>query len=234
MTSLLIRKVELVLRAHRFVRGLAGGCALILLAGLVTACAPPRYTYIADSSAATYFKVPHYWQQVSPAQLCSAIELLASARTCPTDWTIAYADSHDPSGMGFLAWNLGQPFVYSQVSPYTSTTGTALTDETLQDFYLPFTAEDRLEAMESGTFDLADFKQLRDTAISFKGGFYGFRETYDYTIPGGLADTFDEDVLTNTDGTTIYFLLVHCTTSCYNQDQADIDAVMSSFTVRSR
>ena len=56
-----------MLRAHRFVTGLAGGSALLLLAGLVTACAPPQYTYIADSSAATYFKVPHYWQQVSPA-----------------------------------------------------------------------------------------------------------------------------------------------------------------------
>lgn len=221
-------------RAHRFVTGLAGGSALLLLAGLVTACAPPQYTYIADSSAATYFKVPHYWQQVSPAQLCTAEELLASSKTCPTGWSIAYANSHNPPGMGLLEWDLNRPFVFSQVLPYTSSTGSALTDETLQDFYLPFTAEDRLEALESGTFALTGFKQLRDTEISLKGGFYGFRETYDYTIPGGSADTFDEDVLTNTDGTTVYFLLVHCTTRCYSQDQADIDAVMSSFTVRSR
>jgi len=227
-----------VLRAHRFVTGLAGGCALLLLATLVTACAPPQYTYIADSSAATYFKVPHYWQQVSPADLCTAIEEMANAKTCPTDWTIAYGDSHDPSGLGLQAWNLSQPFAYSQVSPYTSSSGTALTDETLQDYYLPFTAEGRENAAETAAesgepYPLTGFKQLRDASIRLSGGYYGFRETYDYTYPGGLADTFDEDILTNADGTTIYFLIVHCTTSCYSQDQAAIDAVMSSFTVRS-
>jgi hypothetical protein len=220
------------------VTGLAGGCALLLLATLVSGCAPPQYTYIADSSAAAYFKVPHYWQQVSPADLCTAIEAMANASTCPTDWTIAYADSRDPSGFGFQAWNLSQPFVYSQVSPYTSSSGTPLTEETLQDFYLPFTAQGRENAIETAeesgeAYPLTGFKQLRDTPIRLSGGYYGFRETYDYTFAGEIADTYDEDILTNAAGTTIYFLLVHCTTSCYSQAQTAIDAVMSSFTVRS-
>jgi hypothetical protein len=48
-----------------------------------------------------------------------------------------------------------------------------------------------------------------------------------------VADTWDEDVLTNANQTVVYFLMVHCTNSCYSQNQADINTVMSSFTVGS-
>jgi len=31
----------------------------------------------------------------------------------------------------------------------------------------------------------------------------------------------------------VYLLVIHCTTSCYSNQQTDINDVMSSFTVRS-
>jgi len=74
---------------------------------------------------------------------------------------------------------------------------------------------------------------LRDQTITGKQGVHGVRETFQYTFPGGVADTFDEDVLTNADQTVVYFLMVHCTNSCYSQNQTNIDTVMSSFTVGS-
>jgi len=40
-------------------------------------------------------------------------------------------------------------------------------------------------------------------------------------------------VLTNADQTVVYFLMVHCTATCYSQAQNNIDTVMSSFTVGS-
>ena len=48
-----------------------------------------------------------------------------------------------------------------------------------------------------------------------------------------MADTFDMVALTNADQTEVYLLVVHCTTSCYSNDQTEINDVMSSFTVRS-
>jgi hypothetical protein len=224
----------LAFKARRIVRGLAWGCALLLGAGLIASCAPPQYRYISDSNDHAYFKVPHYWQQVSPADLCKVLEQQASSRTCPAGWDIAYEAGQDPSALDFPALDLSRPFVYSEVAPYTPQNNTPLTAETLQDFFLPFTAAERAAAEESGDFPLTDFKQLRDATVTLHGGFYGFRETFDYSIPGGPANTFDEDILTNAAGTTIYFLVVHCTASCYSQDQTAINEVMSSFTVRSQ
>jgi hypothetical protein len=222
----------LAFKAHRVTTGLARGCALLLGTALITSCAPPQYTYVTDSGDSTYFKVPHYWQEVTPSSLCAELEKESGASTCPTGWSIAYEADHDPSAVNFLADNLKQPFVFSEVEPYTSQTGAALTTEQLQDFFLPFTAEARESDALSG-FPLTNFVQLRDATIKLNGGFYGYRETYQYTFPDGNADTFDQDVLTNSAGTTIYFLVLHCTTSCYSQDQSVINDIVSSFTVRS-
>jgi hypothetical protein len=40
-------------------------------------------------------------------------------------------------------------------------------------------------------------------------------------------------VLTNANQTTVYYLVVHCTATCYTQNQKDIDAILSSFNVGS-
>ena len=69
--------------------------------------------------------------------------------------------------------------------------------------------------------------------ITAKQGVHGVRETYQYTFPGGMVDTFDEDVLTNADATTAYMLVVHCTATCYSQNETSINTVLSSFTVGS-
>ena len=102
----------------------------------------------------------------------------------------------------------------------------------LRDFMLPVTSNSRQADAASG-FPLTNFKQLRDQTITGTQGVHGVRETFQYTFPGGVSDTFDEDVLTNANQTVVYFLLVHCTNSCYNQNQDNIDTVMSSFTVGS-
>jgi hypothetical protein len=220
----------LAFRAHRLVTGLAWGCALLLGAAL-TSCAAPRFTYITDSGNSTYFKVPFGWQQVTPADLCTELEAATNTSTCPTNWSTAYEAEHQPSASGFLAGDLNRPFVYSEVTPYTSTS-TPLTTETLEDFFLPVTTQAQEEEAEDG-FPLTDFKSLRDDTLTLSQGYHGIRETFDYTYPGGVADTFDEVVLTNTAATTIYLLVLHCTTSCYDQYRTAISDVMSSFTVRS-
>jgi hypothetical protein len=222
----------LAYKAHRVVTGLTWGCAILLGAVLITSCAPPRYTYITDSADSTYFKVPHYWHEVSPTELCTELAKDSGSTTCTGSWSTAYEAIGNPSASNFLAFTITQPFVFSEVEAYTSSTDTPLTDDTLEDFFLPVSATARETDAEEG-FPLTDFQQLRDSTVTLNGGYHGVREVFDYTYPGGPADTFDEVVLTNSAGSTIYFLVTHCTTRCYSQDQGAINDVMSSFTVRS-
>jgi hypothetical protein len=222
----------LALKAHRKVQGLAWGGALLLATALVSGCSPPQYTYVGDSGNSTYFKVPHYWGQVSSTDLCQELETYMQTDACPPYWTIAFEAQHKAAASAFIDFDLNQPFVYSQVTPYQSTTGTQLTDETLEDVFLPVSQTARETDATEG-FPLTNFKSLLDTTVSYSGGYHGVREVFDYTEPGGATDTFDEIVLTNGNNSDIYMLLLHCRASCYAQDKTTINDVMSSFTVRS-
>jgi hypothetical protein len=94
------------------------------------------------------------------------------------------------------------------------------------------TATARQNASAQG-FPLTGFKQIRDQMLSLSQGVHGVRETFKYTFNGGITDTFDEVALTNADQTVVYLLVLHCTSSCYSNDQSEINDVMSSFTIRS-
>jgi len=219
--------------AFRSPRGLVGGLTILLAAVLIiglTACGAPQYTYVADTSAGTYYKVPYNWHQISQQALNSALE--AAGGSGAGVWSTAYDAGTAPSASHFLAADVGQPFVFAEVGTLSSTVSNQLSYNMLRDFMLPVTSDSRQADAASG-FPLTDFKQLRDQTITGTQGVHGVRETFQYTFPGGVADTFDEDVLTNADQTVVYFLMVHCTNSCYSQNQDKIDTVMSSFTVGS-
>ncbi len=221
-------------RAFRSTRGLIGGLTLLLMGVLgmvgLSACGAPQYNYVADSAAKTYYKVPHDWHQISQHDLNSALQAAGSSGA--GIWTTAFDAGTTPSASHFLSADVTQPFVFAEVGALPPTVSNELSYNVLRDFMLPVTAIARQNAMQSG-FPLTGFRQLRDDTITGKQGVHGVRETFQYTFPGGISDTFDEAVLTNADQTVVYFLMVHCTDSCYSQNQDKINTVLSSFTVGS-
>jgi hypothetical protein len=221
-------------RAFRSTRGLVGGLAILLVAVLSTiglsGCGAPQYTYVADSSARTFYKVPYAWHQISQKSLNAALQ--AAGGSGAGVWSTAYDADSSPSADHFLAAAVAQPFVFAEVGTLSPTVSAELSYNMLRDFMLPVTSSSRQADAQQG-FPLTNFKQLRDDTITAKQGVHGVRETFQYTFPNGVADTFDEDVLTNADQTVVYFLMVHCTNACYTKNQTNINTVMSSFTVGS-
>jgi hypothetical protein len=219
-------------RAFRTRRGLTGGLTLLFcvltIVGL-SACGAPAYNYVADDSAGTFYKVPAQWHQLSQKNLDAA--LTAEGLSGEGVWSTAFDGASAPSGNDFLAPDLSQPFVFAEVGNLSSTGSNELSYNMLRDFMFPVSSTAR---SEDTTFPLTDFKSLRDQMITGKQGVHGVRETFQYTFPTtGQTDTFDQEALTNADQTVVYFLLVHCTNSCYAQNQNDINTVMTSFTIGS-
>jgi hypothetical protein len=221
----------LTIRAFRSRRGLTGG--LTLLFGALTmiglsACGAPAYTYVADGSAGTYYKVPIQWHQLSQKNLDAA--LTAEGLSGDGIWSTAFDAASTPSGGDFLSPDLAKPFVWAEVGTLSPTASAEVSYNMLRDFMLPVSSSGR---QEDTTFPLTDFKSLRDQTITAPQGVHGVRETFQYTFPTGEVDTFDEDSLTNADQTVVYYLLVHCTNACYEQNQNAINTVMTSFTIGS-
>jgi hypothetical protein len=213
--------------AHRVAKGLVGGCA-VLLGVTVTGCGAPQYTYVANSNESTYFKVPHSWHQISG----SALTKIESELQYPAGaWQVAYEAGGSPNASDFLGFGSTHPFVFAEIGSLTPAGSQDLSYNVLRDIFLPVTSTARQN--EPSGYPLTGFKQIRDQNLTPGRGVHGVRETFDYTLQGGPTDTFDEIALTNAEQTVIYFLVLHCTTSCYSSDQTAINDVMSSFTIRS-
>jgi hypothetical protein len=221
-------------RAFRSTRGLIGGLT-ILLAGVfatvgLSGCGAPAYTYVADDAAGTYYKVPVQWHAIAQQQIDSLLQ--SEGGSTAGLWSTAFDAGAGPNADHVLAGDLSQPFAFAEVLTLNSTASNELSYNMLRDFMLPVTSSTRSTEAEEG-FPLTDFKQLLDQTITAKQGVHGVREIFQYTFPGGAANTFDEDVLTNADQTEVYLLIVHCTNTCYAQNQNAINTVMTSFTVGS-
>jgi hypothetical protein len=221
--------------AHRVAKGLVGGCAL-LLGVTVSGCGAPQYTYVANSGQSTYFKVPHGWHQIGASSLSG---IVAKVMGGDAGWQVAYEAGTHPTGNDFLAFGTSQPFVFAEIGTLTSDASQNMSYDALRDFFLPVSSTAQSDVQEEyaeskQTDPFTDFKSIRDEQLTPGYGVHGVRETFDYTLAnGGPTDTFDEIALTNSDSTVVYFMVLHCTSSCYNSNQTEINDVMSSFTVRS-
>jgi hypothetical protein len=208
--------------------------ALLVATGLMMAglsgCGAPAYTYVADSSAKTYYKVPTSWHSVSESSLD---QILTSGGQQTTGlWISGFDSGNSPSASNVLGYSPVDPVVFSEVVQLSETASNSLSYDGLRDFLLPVSATGRQAYATNGGSQLIGFRQSRDDTITAANGVHGVRETFEYTV-GGVVDTFDEVALTNSAQTVVYFLMAHCISTCYTQNQAGMNTIMSSFTVGS-
>jgi hypothetical protein len=209
------------------VSALAG--LVVALGAVLAGCSAPAYTYVANTKQQTYFKVPHGWTSIKSTAL---IKALTGGTNAGDMWTVGFDASGRPSADHVLPTVPTQPFVYATAAKVPSATSNALSYNLLKDMFLPVTSDDRTNATQEG-FPLTGFQLLKSTTIAAGQGIHGIREIFDYTYPGGQVVTFDQESLTDADATSAFMLLIHCTQTCYQQNQAAINTVMESFTVRS-
>ena len=105
-------------RAFRSTRGLTGGLAFLLMGALATVglsgCGAPAYTYVADSAAKTYYKVPTQWHQISQKDLNAALK--AAGGSSAGIWSTAFDAGTAPSRRTTSSRRrLDKPFVFAEV-----------------------------------------------------------------------------------------------------------------------
>ncbi len=220
-------------KTSRFGKVLGGLGVLLAVVVAAAGCAAPQFTYVADSSASTYFKVPYGWHRISDVSLAAQFKTPGSALGQNGTWDIAYDAATAPTAVHLFSPNATEPFAFSFVAPLNSSASQTLSDNGLRDVLLPVTSAARLAAAQGGSFPLTHFRLLRDKVINPGSGVHGVWDTYSYTYPGGTTDTFDQVALTNSAKSQLYVLMVHCIATCYTQNRDQIDTIVSSFTVRS-
>jgi hypothetical protein len=215
---------------RRTAAGLAAAGLLAVLAG----CGAPAFTYAADSADNAYFKVPSAWRPMDPHALAATQSSeLANSAAGPAGgslaWSRAYAAQWNAQA-GSLLTASTEPVVYASVQSLSTRLRESLSFNFMRDLLLPVTANARQQAAASGS-PLTGFTLISSTVITAKDGVRGINELFEYTI-NGQPDAFDQTVLTNGSTTKLYLLLVQCYQGCFVAHQAQIKAVVDSFTVR--
>lgn len=219
----------------RSVRALNGILLLVTSVGALVACGSPKYTYVKNSGAKTYFKVPAGWHKIDQNSLDRTLSAddpdSASAQARKKiSWSIAYDAAGDPSASHLLGTAGNEPFVYASVRQLTDAERGAVSLDHLRNIFLPVTDDARQAAVSQG-LPFGDFELLRDQELTPGGGIRGVRETYNYAVPLGGLQTFDLTAYVSDDG-HMYVLILRCTAHCYRQRAKELDSIVKSFTVR--
>jgi hypothetical protein len=200
--------------------------ALLIIVGLTVAgCLSPDYTYVADSSDNAYFKVPPGWHEVSPASL---LQYQGQSSQGTYLWSRAYDDTASPSVKDVFS-SSSKPVVYASVLALSASQASDVSFNSMRDLLLPVTSTAR-NAASAAHVALSGFQLLSDQMITDRHHDRGIREIFDYNL-GTIPETFDLTVMTNSDTTKLFFLLVHCQTASFAANYPQIAKVVGSFTV---
>ena len=200
--------------------------ALIIVGLLVTGCVAPQYTYVTDSADSAYFKVPPSWRQVDQSTLQAAEG--TSSQEGAYLWSRAYDDTAKPSINNVFS-SSAAPVAYASVLSLSSAERSDVSFNSMRDLLLPVTSTAR-NAAAANHEQLSGFASLADEVITDSHNDRGIREIFDYDL-GATPETFDLTVFTNSATTKLYFLLVHCSATCFASNYHQIATVVGSFTV---
>jgi hypothetical protein len=206
--------------------GVAAAATLLVT---LTSCAAPAYEYASDNADGAYFKVPSSWPQVNASGVTQVENDLSQSNAGSFTWARAYSAVTNPPARDLLAGS-DQPVVYATVQTMSGSLREALSFNNMRDLLLPVTPQARSAAQKAGS-TLTGFKSIASDTVTSSDGVRGINELFEYDI-NGQPDAFDLTVMTNSETTKLYLLLVQCYQSCFLSHAAQIKTVVNSFTVR--
>lgn len=207
---------------------------VVPLAALVVGlagCGVSPYTYVKNSSAQLFLKVPANWHQLDPNAVGDATYAATQSveTTGDVTWVSAFDGAAVPSANHIFAPDTPQPIVLVELLDLTAAGQAALSFNAMRNLFLPVTDDARAKVSADST--LGAFRNLADTVVTRAHGWHGIHVIFTYSLGGGPLQAFDQTVLTNTDSTKLCVLLARCTSDCYISQNRQIKDVVNSLTV---
>lgn len=199
---------------------------------LLAACGQTSYTYVKNSGDKTYLKLPRSWE------VLDAKPQVAPSDTLPAPWQQVF-DAAEPASLEHTTvYDTDQ--VTGRLTVFYVGAGEAdsLSTEGLRTAISPLKADpiSLTDEANAAKGRLLDFK-----IEARKGGLRGSRVVYELVDSTGSQFVLDQTSLidpkpyTNPKGNgsmfKIYALSLHCKTACYEKSKAEINDVVTSWTV---
>ena len=199
--------------------------ALLLVAVASLAACDSPYTYVENSEANTYFKVPKAWRLFDEndifASNITSLSPQQEAATRRAIWLVAFDASPRPSIRNLLQ-STKYPNGIARVSALSDEARDAFSFAALRNLIFP------IDETLSQDPQAVEILQIQDLVM--KEGFRGSRIIFNIRR-GENYLTVNQTGLVDLDTRSLYLLIVGCEAHCYVQNQKTIDEIVKSWTV---
>ncbi|MEI6406321.1 MAG: hypothetical protein WCO85_02220 [Actinomycetes bacterium] len=217
-----------------YIRKLGALCFVVIISSLaLTSCSGPSRLYAVDKTDGVYFSVPKNWIRVSNAALNAREGQGATGTALDRLYAVKWQEAFSPSKkitsshvLSLVAPTV--PLAYIRVRSLLPEEIDAVSYNSLRNMIVPVTS------WASGLDATAPEFQLLDDAESIQKIARGVHTVFEFTPKKGVSQTIDQTALVSDDRSTIYVLIVRCTSTCFSKNLKVIDEIVSSFTVRGK
>jgi hypothetical protein len=210
--------------------GVAGGPARLVLAVLLGATAvgcgdgERDNAYVAHSEAGLFLRLPPDWETFQVYNDNPAADPLTDPEAGP--WRLVFDGASEPDRAHLEEPTPEDPVGFVEIQPTPQ--GTGLTSYAEMRSLLGTTeSAEPVDPLDSPDFDVLDYEEFDI------GGYYGNRLTAD--TAGGAGDIRVTQIVASTDGADrLYVVRLLCSVECYGANEAEIEAMLDSFTLEAR
>lgn len=195
--------------------------ATLVVCLLMSACGGSEYRYVENRTNGVYFKVPDDWQVFGKEQILKGTSLTEDQRDRLRYLAAFDADPQPSLEHGFIEGS--HPFGLVRVR--------TLSIEERDSFSLAILRNELVNMDEIVDEELGNLNILSKAAITKPKGARGARHVYNVRTDT-TNFTVDQTGLVDAETNTVYFLIVGCTSACYDQNRNTITEIADSWTVK--
>jgi hypothetical protein len=176
-------------------------------------------------------RLPTSWVELDKKKVNTTA---AADQTADPGWVVYFDAARRPDPAHARSDSVDAPVLTARSISLTKEQAADLSDDQMRDFLTPVTesaqTQFKLSQISGGAPD-PKITTIRNLTVRGKVA-HGVHVVMGYDLGSG-QEVFDKVVLTNKNKTRLHLLLVHCSTTCFEQRGKEIEAVADSFTVKS-
>jgi len=208
-------------------------CLATISIALLVGCGDSSKIYSKNSELGVFFTVPNGWHQIPEEEIrtyeVEGADAAAKQKADLVLWQDAYSESKKTSAKNLLQLEAPKALTaFVRVRALTFEESDAMSYNSLRNLILPVTD------LISGNSQVVNDFQLLDEKEVITEEARGLQSIFSFTPKDGENETVHQTALLANDRRSIYFFLVRCTTECFNEEQAEVDAIVKSFTVKGK
>jgi len=194
----------------------------------VSGCASPEFRYVASPDDNVVFKVPRAWSTLDPKKVAPD-----SAGSQAIRWLAFYDGSATPKVQNAHLASPASPLLVAETFALTAQDLASIDDDALRNIARPITkaaqAQDALQRKAQG-LPAQKIHVLVDEVVRTKHA-AGVHVVF---VTGEGADEvrYNQVGVIDRKAGRAHFLVIKCSSACYQANQSQIEAVAQSFTVK--